>query len=144
MAETITSSEINLTLDNMTVTITSPETTLTLNNMTLKGSFEKLGTVIVTKMNFREGAMVGYVFKDVKFQWGNGSIILNASNCKELSIFVLVDIMYPDWNNLLEIFEKYDGTILALSADPSLTINRENLPDGSSSNTPDVYVVTGY
>jgi hypothetical protein len=100
-------------------------------------------TIIVTVINPIDDTINDYVFEQVKVTTLNSdTIVLSDKDAHESGVFALISFIYGQGDpSFMDIFNKYDGKVIAYNNEKLLMSPRSQLKGKS---IPLTYIVTGY
>lgn len=126
------------------VTISTPTQTFEFEADFVSEHCKNIDNLMLTVVDVGADVVHDFPIKDVKCSKSEDGVGFNAAEMPEsVGIFTLINFLYGnDCETLLELFEKYDGTILAYNEKDILTSPREEILTKSTGKK--VYIITGY
>jgi hypothetical protein len=144
-----------------TITIESPQTKLSLESMIIRRFLKNkcgesfiwdnpkifdIPNMMVTKISPNDDTVTDTLFKDVTInEDDNGNINITSVTSEDVpGLFAFTCYLDDESDTLLELFETYDGDILASSNSSLLSFNRLEITDNQIKSENDLYVITVY
>ena len=128
------------------VTISSPNYEACLN-MKVVEKFEDCTTLVLTVIASRDDLILDHCFENITIsrQTSTEMQLATKSEKKAIGIFMLVSFMFADeCDSLFDIFNKYDGKVLAYTHEALLKMPREEFAAQDLKSLPNIYILTGY